>query len=188
MAKSKPTNENKADAPVHRVQWLKLAEREKLYKKTVPDFHKMILTDHRGARVAERVNVAQIVSDASGVNASTVRRDIRVLRQRALMGKAPAEVELYPLLLHLTKIKALAEKFSEPPVFIDPAELQVEQQIVSELRFTLTALMNKLNYYGNDPAPLEVLHEVLADAVQACRAEIKKRNDEVPMKDDDIPF
>lgn len=188
MAKSKPKNENAADAPAHRVQWLKLAEREKLYKKTVPDFQKMILTDHRGARVAERVNVAQIVSDASGVNASTVRRDIRVLRERALMGKAPAEVELYPVLLHLTKIKALAEKFNEPPAFIHAAELQVEQQIVSELSFVLTALMSKLNYYAESPAPLEVLHEVLADAVQVCRAEIKRRNEESDLKGPDIPF
>jgi len=184
MAKSKPKNENAADAPAHRVQWLKLAERERLYKKTVPDFQKMILTDHRGARISERVNVAQIVSDASGVNVSTVRRDIRVLRQRALKGKAPAEVELYPYLMHVKKMNALAEKFTEPETFINSAELEVELAIVSELEATLKALIGKLNYFGSDPSPLEALHESLAEAVQTCRAEIKKRS-EAP---EDIPF
>jgi len=170
--------------PPARVQWLKLAEREKLYKKTVTDFQKMILTDHRGARIAERVNVAQIVSDACGVSVSTVRRDIRVLRQRALKGKAPAEVELYPYLMHVKKMNALAEKFTEPETFINSAELEVELAIVSELETTLKALIGKLNYYGSDPSPLEALHESLAEAVQACRAEIKKRS-EAP---EDIPF
>ena len=162
--------------PPARVQWLKLAEREKLYKKTVTDFQKMILTDHRGARIAERVNVAQIVSDASGVNVSTVRRDIRVLRQRALKGMATHEVELYPVLLHLKKINALAEKFTEREPFPNSAELEVELAIASELETALKALIGKVDYGGSDMSPLEALHETLAETLQACRAEIKKRN------------
>lgn len=184
--KSKPGKAQKAEKvePAPRVQWLKLSEREKLYKKAVPDFQKMILTDHRGARIAERVNVAQIVSDACGVSVSTVRRDIRVLRQRALKGKAPAEVELYPYLLHIKKMNALAAKFNEPEAFINSAELEVELAIVLELETTIKALIGKLNYYGSDPSPLESLHEIFSEAVQACRAEIKKRNEAA----DEIPF
>jgi len=166
--------------PPARVQWLKLAEREKLYKKTVPDFQKMILTDHRGARIAERVNVAQIVSEASGVNASTVRRDIRVLRQRALKGMATHEVELYPVLLHLKKINALAEKFSEREPLPNRAEVEVELAIASELETALKAIIGKVDYISSDPSPLEALHEALAEALQACRAEIKTRRDEIP--------
>lgn len=182
--KSKPGKAQKAEKvePAPRVQWLKLSEREKLYKKAVPDFQKMILTDHRGARIAERVNVAQVVSDACGVSVSTVRRDIRILRQRALKGKAPAEVELYPYLMHIKKMNALAAKFSEPEILINSAELEVELAIVSELEETLKALISKLSYLGSDPAPLEALHEVLAESLKGCREEIRKRSDtDIPL-------
>ncbi len=180
--KSKPGKAQKAEKvePAPRVQWLKLSEREKLYKKAVPDFQKMILTDHRGARIAERVNVAQIVSDACGVSVSTVRRDIRVLRQRALKGKAPAEVELYPYLMHIKKMNVLAEKFSGPVADIGEAEVEVELAIVSELDETLNALTTKLNYFGSNPAPLEAFHDILAEALKRCREEIKVRSGDIP--------
>ena len=149
-------------------QWLNLAEREKLYLRSVPEFTRMILTDHRGARVAERVSV------------STVRRDIRTLRQRALKGKAPAEVELYPYLLHVQKMNALAKNFSAPKGSASLAEVEVEMQIVTELGATLKALIAKLGYDESDPEPvtaLEALHEALADAVQVCRAEMRRRTE-----------
>ena len=166
-------------------QWLNLAEREKLYLRSVPEFTRMILTDHRGARVAERVNVAKVISEASGVSVSTVRRDIRTLRQRALKGKAPAEVELYPYLLHVQKMNALAKNFSAPKGSASLAEVEVEMQIVTELGATLKALIAKLGYDESDPEPvtaLEALHEALADAVQVCRAEMRRRTEE------NIPF
>ena len=158
-------------------QWLNLAEREKLYLRSVPEFTRMILTDHRGARVAERVNVAKVISEASGVSVSTVRRDIRTLRQRALKGKAPAEVELYPYLLHVQKMNALTKNFSLENECADLAEIEVQIQVVSELGATLKALIMKLGYHGANPSPLEALHEALADAMQACRAEIKQRRE-----------
>lgn len=180
--KAKASGAEQFDTPlaVKPVQWLKLAEREKLYVKSVPDFQKMLLTDHRGMRLAERVNVAGIVSKASGVSESTVRRDIRTLRLRALKGKAPAEVELYPYLLHVQKMNALAKNFSAPKGSASLAEVEVEMQIVTELGATLKALIAKLGYDESDPEPvtaLEALHEALADAVQVCRAEMRRRTE-----------
>jgi hypothetical protein len=192
--KAKASGAEQFDTPlaVKPVQWLKLAEREKLYVKSVPDFQKMLLTDHRGMRLAERVNVAGIVSKASGVSESTVRRDIRTLRLRALKGKAPSEVELYPYLLHVKKMKVLAEQFSERQSSFEmsDADLEVEAEIVSELRFSLEALIRKLTYFGRDPAPLENLHDALADSLTHCRKEIKDLNEAISksMSDDDIPF
>ena len=192
--KAKASGAEQFDTPlaVKPVQWLKLAEREKLYVKSVPDFQKMLLTDHRGMRLAERVNVAGIVSKASGVSESTVRRDIRTLRLRALKGKAPAEVELYPYLLHVKKMKALAEQFTERKYAFDmsDADFEVEAEIVSELSVSLVALIRKLSYFGRDPAPLENLHDILTDSTTQCRKEIKDLNDAASkgMSDDDIPF
>lgn len=192
--KAKASGAEQFDTPlaVKPVQWLKLAEREKLYVKSVPDFQKMLLTDHRGMRLAERVNVAGIVSKASGVSESTVRRDIRTLRHKALKGKAPAEVELYPYLLHAKKMSDLAAKFREREIVfkMSDADLDVEAEIVSELSVSLEALIRKLSYYGGDPAPLESLHDVLADALTQCRREIKDITDTAnrTMSDDDIPF
>lgn len=181
--KAKASGAEQFDTPlaVKPVQWLKLAEREKLYVKSVPDFQKMLLTDHRGMRLAERVNVAGIVSKASGVSESTVRRDIRTLRLRALKGKAPAEVELYPYLLHVKKMNALAEQFTERKIVFEmsDADIEVEAEIVSELRVSLEALIKKLSYFSRDPAPLENLHDVLMDALTQCRREIKDLTDSV---------
>ena len=191
--KAKASGAEQLDTPLAAkpVQWLKLAERERLYLKTVPEFQKMLLTDHRGMRLAERVNVAGIVSKASGVSESTVRRDIRTLRLRALKGKAPAEVELYPYLLHVKKMRALAEQFTERQVSFEmnDADFEVEAEIVSELRVSLEALIKKLAYFGRDPAPIENLHDVLADSLTQCRKQIKDIIDRSKaMPDDDIPF
>lgn len=76
-------------------------------------------------------------------------------------------------------MKALAEQFTERKFAFDmsDADIEVEAEIVSELRVSLEALIKKLSYFSRDPAPLENLHDVLMDALTQCRREIKDLNE-----------
>jgi len=162
-----------------RTQWLSLDEREVLYKEKWPEFSKYLLTDHRGLKKAEQINVASHLSKLTNVSVSTVRRDIRIFRQRLIKGKAPYDFAIYKFLMKLKRARLeIVNKQTEiQEQKLKSGAIVLNKEIVQELDVILNSLTTD---FDNDS--LGELHDKLFDTVQNYRKWILEHPGENPIK------